>query len=152
MRRSSLPLYLIALPYFYGVPRLGSVAAILTLAVPFVLSVGFLGLVVAAIFRNPLTVQLTLGAIGLPFFYLAGFAWPTEAIPKPVQAIATFVPSTTAIDGLVRVAQLGAPIADVRAQFLLLWGLVAFYGLIAVMLEMVKQLPTETHHPVSRRR
>jgi ABC-2 type transport system permease protein len=145
-----LPLYLIALPYFYGVPRLGSVAAILTLAVPFVLSVGFLGLVVAAIFRNPLTVQLTLGAIGLPFFYLAGFAWPTEAIPKPVQAIATFVPSTTAIDGLVRVAQLGAPIADVRTQYLLLWGLVAFYGLIAVMLEMVKQLPTETHHSVSR--
>ena len=45
-----LPLYLIALPYFYGLPRLGSVAAILALAVPFVLSVGFLGLVVAAIF------------------------------------------------------------------------------------------------------
>jgi hypothetical protein len=37
-------LYLIVLPYFYGVPRLGSAAAVLFFAVPFILSVGALGL------------------------------------------------------------------------------------------------------------
>jgi len=66
-----------------------------------------------------------------------------------VQVIAVFVPSTTAIDALVRVVQLGAPIADVRTQYWLLWGLVAFYGSIAVMLEKIKQQPTGTGHSVS---
>ncbi len=33
----------------------------------------------------------------------------------------------------MRVAQLGAPLSDVRSQFLTLWGLAAFYGCLAVM-------------------
>jgi len=134
-----LPLYLIALPYLYGVPRLGSVAAILMLALPFVLSVSGLGLVVAATFRGPLMIQLVFAAIGLPFFFLAGFAWPSEAIPEAIRFVSILVPSTSAIDGLVRVAQLGAPLSDVRNQFLTLCGLAAFYGCIALMLEIRKR-------------
>ena len=57
-----LPLYLIALPYLYGLPRLGGVIPILVFAVPFVLSISGLGLVVAAIFKNPLSVQLVPGS------------------------------------------------------------------------------------------
>jgi ABC-2 type transport system permease protein len=139
-----LPLYLIVLPHFYGLPRLGTVPGILMLAVPFVLSVSCLGLVVAAIFRRPLAVQLVFAAIALPFFVLAGFAWPSEAIPKVVQFGATFVPSTSAIEGLVRVAQLGAHISDVRSQYLVLWGLVALYGSIAVSLEVLRSRSPDT--------
>jgi ABC-2 type transport system permease protein len=131
-----LPLYLIVLPYFYGVPRLGSVATILMLAVPFVLAVSSLGLVVAATFRNPLMVQLIFAAIALPFFFLAGFAWPSEAIPQAVRFVSILVPSTSAIDGLVRVSQLGASLSDVRTQFVTLWGLAALYGCLAVMFEV----------------
>ena len=39
----------VVLPYVYGIPRLGSIAAILLFAIPFILSVGALGMVVAAI-------------------------------------------------------------------------------------------------------
>ncbi len=131
-----LPLYLIALPYLYGLPRLGGVVPILVFAVPFVLSISGLGLVVAAIFKNPLSVQLVLAAIGLPFFYLAGFAWPTEVIPPAVHVASLLVPSTSAINGFTRLAQLGAPLADVEGEFLMLWGLTLFYGGIAWILEV----------------
>jgi ABC-2 type transport system permease protein len=131
-----LPLYLIALPYLYGLPRLGGVIPILVFAVPFVLSISGLGLVVAATFKDPLSVQLVLAAIGLPFFYLAGFAWPTEVIPPAVHVVSLLVPSTSAINGFTRLAQLGAPLADVRGEFLLLWGLTLFYGGIAWILEV----------------
>jgi ABC-2 type transport system permease protein len=134
-----LPFYLIALPYLYSIPRLGAVGAIIVFAIPFVLAVSGLGLVVASIFRSPLTVQLASAAIGLPFFFLAGFAWPSEAIPQAVRLFSVLVPSTFAIDGLVRIAQLGAPLSDVRSQFLALWGLAAFYGGVAVMLEFRKR-------------
>ena len=134
-----LPLYLLALPYFYGLPRLGGVVPILIFAVPFVLSVSGLGLVVAAIFGNPLSVQLVLASIGLPFFFLAGFAWPTEVIPDAVHVVSLMVPSTSAINGFTRLAQLGAPLADVRGEFLMLWGLTLFYGGILWILEVRKR-------------
>ena len=142
-----LPLYLIALPYFYGLPRLGGVVPILIFAVPFVLSVGGLGLVVAAIFRNPLTVQLVLAAIGLPFFFLAGFAWPTEVIPDAVHVASLMVPSTSAINGFTRLAQLGAPLADVRGEFLMLWALTLFYGGIVWILEVRRRRPEGRNAP-----
>jgi ABC-2 type transport system permease protein len=134
-----LPLYLIALPYLYGLPRLGGVVPILILAVPFVLSVSGLGLVVAAIFKNPLRVQLVLATIGLPFFFLSGFAWPTEVIPDAVHVVSLLVPSTSAINGFTRLAQLGAPLADVRSEFLMLWGLAIFYGGVVWILEFRKR-------------
>jgi ABC-2 type transport system permease protein len=133
-----LPLYLIALPYLYGLPRLGGIVPILILAVPFVLAVSGLGLVVAAIFKNPLRVQLVLATIGLPFFFLSGFAWPTEAIPGAVHVVSLLVPSTSAIGGFTRVAQLGAPLAEVRSEFLILWGLAIFYVGVVWILEFRK--------------
>jgi ABC-2 type transport system permease protein len=134
-----VPFYLVSLPYLYGLPRLGSLVTILAFATPFVLAVGALGMVVARLLREPLLVQLALAAVGLPFFFLAGFAWPVEAIPEAVRQLSILVPSTSAIDGLVRVAQLGATLSDVRSQFLTLWALAAFYGLVAVMIEARKQ-------------
>jgi ABC-2 type transport system permease protein len=131
-----LPFYLIILPYLYGLPRLGSPVAILTFAIPFVLAVGGLGMVIAGIFRKPLAVQLTFAAIGLPFFFLAGFSWPVEAIPPAIQTAALLVPSSVAIDGFVKISQLGAPSSDARNEFLMLWALAAFYGSIALALEI----------------
>ncbi|MCC8963858.1 ABC transporter permease [Bradyrhizobium sp. Pear76] len=127
--------YLIGLPYLYGIPRLGSVATILAFALPFTLAVGALGLLVAAALRKPLAIQLVFAAIGLPFFFLAGFAWPAEAMPLAVRWVAKLLPSTLAIDGLVDVAQLGASLSDVRGEFLGLWLLVAVYAGIAVVVE-----------------
>lgn len=141
-----LPLYLIVLPYLYGLPRLGGVIPILILAVPFVLAVGGLGLVVAAIFRSALRVQLVLATIGLPFFFLAGFAWPAEAIPESVHMVSLLVPSTSAINGFTRLSQLGAPLADARNEFLALWGLAACYGGIAWVLE-IRRRRTDDRNP-----
>ncbi len=99
------------------------------------LAVGSLGLVVAGIFRKPTTVQLVLAAVGIPFLFLAGFSWPSEAIPEAVRIPALLLPSTSAINALVRVSQLGAPLSDVRIQFLTLWALALIYGGIAMMQE-----------------
>lgn len=134
LQAAILPFYLVGLPYVYGVPRLGSVIAILFFAIPFVLAVGGLGLVMAAIFRKPLTVQLACAAIGLPFFFLAGFAWPAEAIPAPLRILSLLVPSTSAIDGFVRLSQMGAALADVKPQLFILWGLAVVYSCIAIAL------------------
>jgi ABC-2 type transport system permease protein len=129
-----LPLYLVVLPYFYGLPRLGGVGPMLVFAIPFVLSVAGLGFVVAGVFRKPIRVQLILGAAGLPLFMVAGFSWPSEAIPPVIRLISYIVPSTSAIDGFVKLSQLGAPLSAVNSEFLTLWALAIFYNLVALLL------------------
>jgi ABC-2 type transport system permease protein len=130
-----LPFYLITLPYLYGLPRVGAVTTILVFAIPFVLAVSLLGLAVSALMRTPETVQLAFVALGLPMFFLSGASWPTVSIPRPIAIVANFVPSTAAIDGFVRITQMGATLVDVRIQFLMLWALVLLYGTAAIYLE-----------------
>lgn len=145
-----VPFYLFGLPYLYGIPRLGSVVTILMVALPFSLAVGALGMVVALIFRRPLIVQLMFAAVGLPFFFLAGFAWPAEAIPPVIRTVAMLLPSTLAIDALVNVAQLGATLPDVRHELIGLWLLTALYGGIAVLVEFRRLRPCVGESSLSR--
>ncbi|MGA1858331.1 ABC transporter permease [Azospirillum sp. 11R-A] len=147
-----LPFYLIALPYLYGIPRLGSPATVLLFALPFALAVNGLGLIASAVFRTPLAVQLATAAVGLPFFFLAGFSWPQESMPDAVRLVARLLPSTSAIDGLVRVAQLGAPLSEVAEPFLTLWALAGLYGAIAVALAARRGAPAPRPGHVDRRR
>jgi ABC-2 type transport system permease protein len=128
-----LPLYLIVLPYLYGIPRLGNIVPILIFAVPFVLSVAGLGLVVAGILRTPIRVSLFLAALGLPLFMVAGFSWPSEAIPPVIRIVSYLVPSTSAIDGFVKLSQLGAPLSAVNPELLTLSALAIFYNLTALL-------------------
>jgi ABC-2 type transport system permease protein len=128
-----LPIYLIVLPYLYGLPRLGGVWPILLFALPFVLAVAGLGFVVAGLFRRPIRVALILAAFGLPLFMVAGFSWPSEAIPPAIRLVSYLVPSTSAINGFVKLSQLGAPLAAVRPELLTLCALALFYNLIALL-------------------
>ncbi len=129
-----LPVYLLVLPYLYGLPRLGSAIPILIFAIPFVLAVAGLGFVVAGVFRQPLRVQLILAAAGLPLFMAAGFSWPAEAIPPFIRLVSYLVPSTSAIDGFVKLSQLGAPLSAVKPDFIMLWCLALVYNGFAVLL------------------
>ena len=132
-----LPLYLIVLPALYGLPNLGNVAAVLMLGLPFVLATGLLAQCVAALFRRGEVVQVVLLAVGLPFFFLSGFAWPVEAIPAHLNAIAQIIPSTAAIDGLVRVSQMGATLPDIGHRLWQLWALVGVFATAAIALEVM---------------
>lgn len=131
----SFSFYLVAIPYLYGIPRLGGPATIVAFCIPFVLAVGALGMLIARIFRKPMVVQLVTASVGMPFLFLSGFSWPTEAIPPALHYAALVLPSTSAINGLVDVAQLGASIYDVRQYFMTIVVLAMVYGVMAVAVE-----------------
>lgn len=137
-----LPVYLIVLPALYGLPNLGHVGDVLAIGLPFVLATGLLAQCVAAVFRSADVVQVVLLALGLPFFFLSGFAWPVEAIPPVLNYVAQFVPSTAAIDGLVRVTQMGARLPDVAMTLRHLWALTAGFGLVVLLIETLRARST----------
>ena len=129
----ALALYLIVLPHFYGFSTLGQPLQLFALASLFVLATSFMGQAAGAWFKHPETPTLIFLGIALPQFFVTGFAWPREAIPKSVQAVGYIFPSDFAIDGLVRIDQLGASLWEVVRDWRGLWCLAIIYFALAVM-------------------
>jgi ABC-2 type transport system permease protein len=129
----ALALYLIVLPRFYGFSTLGHLPQLFALATVFLLATSFMGQAVGAWFTRPENATILLLATSLPQFFTAGFAWPREAIPDAARALGRFFPADFAIDGLVRINQLGASIWEVAHDWLGLWCLALAYFVLAVI-------------------
>ena len=91
----------------------------------------FLAQFVSAWFTRRETAVLAFIAISLPLFLQVGVSWPVEALPDFLRATSRIFPSTSAIDGLVRINQMGASVLDVRRDWTTLWVLTIVYGLLA---------------------
>jgi ABC-2 type transport system permease protein len=129
----ALALYVIVLPRIYGFSTLGHLPQIFALASIFLLATSFMGQTVGAWFTRPENATILLLATSLPQFFMAGFAWPREAIPDVALAFGRIFPADSAIDGLVRINQLGASIWEVAHDWSVLWCLALAYFALAVI-------------------
>ena len=129
----ALALFLIVLPRFYGFSTLGQLPQLFALAALFVLATSFMGQATGSWFKNPETPTLIFLGTSLPQFFLTGFSWPREAIPTIVQTVGYIFPSDFAIDGIVRIDQLGANLWEVMRDWRGLWCLMVIYFVLAVM-------------------
>jgi ABC-2 type transport system permease protein len=135
----ALALYFIVLPRFYGFSALGHPLQLLALASLFILATSFMGQAAGAWFTHPETPTLIFLGTSLPQLFVAGFSWPREAIPKPLVAAGTIFPSDLAIDGIVRIDQLGASLWEVMHDWRGLWLLAAAYFALAVFSAFVRK-------------
>jgi ABC-2 type transport system permease protein len=129
----ALALYFIVLPRFYGFSALGQPLQLFVLASLFILATSFMGQAAGAWFRRPETPTLIFLATSLPQFFMTGFSWPREAIPGPVLAAGHIFPADFAIDGIVRIDQLGASLWEVAHDWRGLWCLAIVYFALAVI-------------------
>jgi ABC-2 type transport system permease protein len=129
----ALALYFVVLPRFYGFSTLGHPVQLFALASLFTLATSFMGQAAGAWFRRPETPTLIFLGTSLPQLFVTGFSWPREAIPTPVPAAGYIFPSDFAIDGLVRIGQLGASLGEVVHDWRGLWCLTIVYFALAVI-------------------
>jgi ABC-2 type transport system permease protein len=129
----ALALYFIVLPRFYGFSTLGHPVQLFALASLFTLATSFMGQAAGAWFKHPETPTLIFLGTSLPQLFVTGFSWPREAIPTPVPAVGYIFPSDFAIDGIVRIGQLGASLGEVVHDWRGLWGLTIVYFALAVI-------------------
>ena len=129
----ALALYFVVLPRFYGFSTLGHPVQLFALASLFTLATSFMGQAAGAWFKHPETPTLIFLGTSLPQLFVTGFSWPREAIPTPVPAAGYIFPSDFAIDGLVRIGQLGASLGEVVHDWRGLWCLTIVYFALAVI-------------------
>jgi ABC-2 type transport system permease protein len=135
--------YLFVAPSFYGFRHQGDPVVVLLFVLPFFLSVIFLGLGLAGLSQDREAPMLAVVFGSLPLLFLSGFSWPQEAFPAWLRAVSWLIPTTPAIDGLLRINQLGAGLRHVANNWLILWGLAALYFPLACWGE--QRLRQRTH-------
>jgi ABC-2 type transport system permease protein len=129
---SALALFFVILPRIYGFSTLGHIADLALFAVPFIFATSFMGQAAGSLFKHRETAILLFIATTLPQFFQVGVSWPREMIPAALDQLRRIFPSESAIDGLVRIGQMGARLAEMRADWLYLWLLAAVYFVLAV--------------------
>jgi len=124
-------LYLVIMPYFFQLPRLGAVTDLMTVMVLFLFAASFLGLTLAALMPSGESVILMLIVLGLPTFFLSGVSWPQESLPGALSIVSQCIPAIPAMNGVVRIGQMGASLADVSSELRTLAMQAGLYALTA---------------------
>jgi ABC-2 type transport system permease protein len=140
-------LYFVVMPRVYGFSTLGSVWALVALSFPFILATSFLGQALGLVFRHRETAVLLVLASSLPQFFQVGVSWPAEALPGFIRQAREFWPSVNAIDGMVRINQMGASLMEVRPDWLRLWALTLLYFAISMALAQLRAVRGPSHAP-----
>lgn len=129
----SVGLLLILLPRVYGFSTLGRPLDLLLITAPFLLATSFMGQAAGTCFRHRETAVVLFIATSLPQFFLVGVSWPAEAIPPLLRSLGRLFPSESAIDGLVRVNQMGARLGEIATDWAVLWALAGLYLALGVL-------------------
>jgi ABC-2 type transport system permease protein len=104
----------------------------LLFAATLLLATSFMGQAVGAWVRHRETAVVLFIATSLPQFFLVGVSWPVEAIPPAMRFVGQIFPSERGIDGLVRINQMGARLAEVAHDWIGVLALMLAYFVLAV--------------------
>jgi len=116
---------------FYRFPQRGTLVEVILFLTPFLFSVISLGLAASVLFKTREASMTMLLFTSLPVLFLAGFSWPVESIPSWLRFFSLFIPSTSGIDGFLRIVCMGASLKEVGPQWVILWGLSISYFFMA---------------------
>lgn len=116
---------------FFDVQHLGSIYDLVLFGIPFILASVFFGIFLGSLFTSRDIATPAILFTSLPLVFSAGFIWPLEAVPTFIKILSNFVPSTPAINGFLKINQMGAEFSMVSEQYIILWIQVFVYMILA---------------------
>ena len=114
--------------HLFNYPQRGNILTLGYFLFVYLLSSIAMGFAFAPLFRRRETAIVAFMGVSLPAVMTAGFAWPVESIPPAIRFFSFLLPSTSGVNGFLKISQMGATLADVRGDLAALWGLIFLYG------------------------
>ncbi len=118
---------------FYHFPQRGNPMDLMLFIIPYLFASIFLAQAISGFFKNREISMIILLFSSMPALFLSGFSWPKASIPDWLNYLAILLPSTTAIDGFLRINQMGASLKDVGFNWGVLLGLTVVYFMAAII-------------------
>ena len=138
-------------PHVFGFRQTASYFALLCLIVPFLCSVIALSEFVAEVLPSEEAIYFTLTFITMPLFYLAGYTWPTQAMPHWVAWLANLIPSTWAIRAVAEMNQMNLPLSRVMPNIVMLLILGTGYAVLGTLIYKFRNWKQDEREKLSRR-
>ncbi len=117
----------------FSIPVRSSLLTIYAFLIPYIFSVVFLGIAISSLFKRREESIVFLVLISVPSLMLSGLSYPLEGFSHFYQALASIIPSTSGIEGFVKLTQMHASLFEVTKEWLHLWGLTLLYFIIAAI-------------------
>lgn len=114
-------------------PANGNFWSIITVFIPYILSVSFLGLAVSIFFKERVHSMLFMIFLSPMVVFLSGISWPASAIPPFLYGIAHIFPSTLMIPAYLKIRTAGASVVDISPELIMLYIQAIIYFILAVV-------------------
>jgi len=83
--------------------------------------------------RQKISPMLCFVFFSLVLFFVTGMVWPQESMPRFWYHFSYLFPSTPGVQGYVKLSSMGAPLSEVRTEYMALWFQAAFYFVTATL-------------------
>ncbi len=134
-----LSIYGVTLTYILGVhyklfhyPDNGTTGAVIVFTALYLSAAIAFGLALSTLFRTRESSLLLLFCTSIPVLMLSGVSFPREGIPPLLYRFGRLLPSSSAIDGFIRIRSMGASLAEVLPEIRTLAILTVVYGGLAL--------------------
>lgn len=123
----------------YGFPMSGNVLSIALLMFLYIFASANLAQALSCLFKRREAPIIMLLWSSVPILLLAGVSYPREAFPEWLYAIGRLLPSSSAVDGFIRLNSMGAPLRSVQGELLTLLILSIGYGTLATYVKVIRR-------------
>lgn len=119
------------IPLLFDLPHLASPLLLVQLLTPYFFSTAFFGLACSPFFKDSDAPLLLIAFFSVGLLFLSGISWPLELMPWPWRLLHCLIPAPVGILAFVKANSMGADIADISREMMLLWGQCWVYFLLA---------------------
>jgi len=122
---------MVILHHWYSFPDKGHAFEVISLLIPFLFSVSFLGLAVSMFFKQRVQSILFMVFLSPMVVFLSGISWPVSAIPKGLYWISHIFPSSVMVPAYLKLRIYGAGLESVRFEWIFILVQMIVYFLLA---------------------
>jgi len=112
---------LMLIPRAFNLPHIGIPFDILMLLIPFLLASIFFSMTISVFLPHRETSMIVFMFMSLILLFLSGFSWPQSNINGFWKVFAWIIPSTSGIQGYIKINTLGADLHHISFEYLSLW-------------------------------
>lgn len=115
----------------FNIPVRSSLFIIYLFLIPYIFSAVFLGIALSTFFKRREDSIIFLVLLSIPSLMLSGLSFPSQGFPEFYHSLAKLLPSTSGVDGFIKLTQMKASFFDVLKEWKTLWVLTLLYSVLA---------------------
>ncbi len=120
---------------FYGIPHSAEHLELIIFTLLFLSTTTLFAICLGYVLPRPELITIIVLLSSLPLVFTAGFAWPTVNLPSWLDQITLLIPAKPAIQGFLKLNQMGTPLSNLVTEMSYLSGM--FFAFLLIVTRLI---------------